>query len=351
MDINEILLMAEKKNASDVHISVGAPLTFRINGNLMYQTEEVLDEEVVTELLQALFIDSVDEYQVYKQCGEVDMSYKLGDNKYRINVYKKQGCISAAIRLIPNKIPNIIDLGLPVNVLDMLEKRKGLILVTGPTGAGKSTTLASMIDFLNNNKRMNIITLENPIEYVHKHNKSIINQREIGKDTKGFSEALRASLREDPDVIMVGEMRDVETIRIAITAAETGHLVLSTLHTMNAPQTIERIIDVFPAEQQNQVRFQLSMTLNGIVSQQLLETVDKKSRALACEVLLCNSAIANLIREGKVHQIRNIMQTRGKDGMQTLEASLKKLYENKIINEDALRLYISDIKFIEEVLK
>jgi twitching motility protein PilT len=255
-------------------------------------------------------------------------------SRLRVNAYKQRGSFGMALRIIPYDIPTMQFLGLPSVIEELTELNRGLILVTGPTGSGKSTTLATMIDKINSNRRCHIITLEDPIEYLHKHDKSIINQREIGNDTKSFANALRGALREDPDVILVGEMRDLDTISIAITAAETGHLVLSTLHTIGAPQTIDRIIDVFPPYQQQQVRIQLSSVIQAIITQQLLPKADGKGRIAAFEVMIATPAIRNLIRESKVHQIETAMLTGTKNKMQTMDNSLLQLYKTGKITKD-----------------
>ena len=259
----------------------------------------------------------------FEQELELDMSYSLpGRARFRVNVYMQRDAIGAAFRVIPFEIKQIDELGLPTVVADLARFQRGFVVVTGPTGSGKSTTLASMVDVVNTERRGHIMTVEDPIEFLHKHKSCIVNQREVGADTHGFSNALKHVLRQDPDVILVGEMRDLETISTAITAAETGHLVFATLHTQDAPQTIDRIIDVFPPHQQQQVRVQLSTTLQGVVTQQLIPTSDGQGRAVACEVLVTTPAVRNLIREGKVHQIYSSMQAGGRYGMQTMDMSL-----------------------------
>jgi twitching motility protein PilT len=269
---------------------------------------------------------------------ELDFSFGIQNlARFRGNCFKQRGCVSMVIRQIPFNIRSFTDLGLPAVIAKMAEKPRGLVLVTGPTGSGKSTTLATMIDEANSSRAQHILTIEDPIEFVHKHKRSIVNQREIGSDAVGFGQALRAALRQDPDVILLGEMRDLETIGTALTAAETGHLVLATLHTQSAPSTIDRVIDVFPAEQQDQIRIQLSMALQGIVTQALLPTADGRSRVPALEILLPDDASRNLIRQGKVEQIYTIMQTGTQRGMQTMEQSLSELTLRHVITlEDAL---------------
>ncbi|HEY6566864.1 MAG TPA: type IV pilus twitching motility protein PilT, partial [Actinomycetota bacterium] len=259
----------------------------------------------------------------FEQELELDMSYSLpGRARFRVNVYMQRDAVGAAFRVIPFEIKPIDGLGLPPVIADLARFQRGFVVVTGPTGSGKSTTLASMVDVVNTERQGHIMTVEDPIEFLHKHKGCIVNQREVGADTHGFTQALKHVLRQDPDVILVGEMRDLETISTAITAAETGHLVFATLHTQDAPQTIDRIIDVFPPHQQQQVRVQLSTTLQGVVTQQLIPTIDGQGRAVACEVLVTTPAIRNLIREGKVHQIYSSMQAGGRFGMQTMDMSL-----------------------------
>jgi twitching motility protein PilT len=265
---------------------------------------------------------------------ELDMSYALpGRARFRVNVYFQRDSLGAAFRLIPYEIKSVESLGLPSVVADLARYPRGFVVVTGPTGSGKSTSLAGMVDIVNRERSAHIMTVEDPIEFLHKHQQCIVNQREVGSDTHSFAQALKHVLRQDPDVILVGEMRDLETISTAITAAETGHLVFATLHTQDAPQTIDRIIDVFPPHQQQQVRVQLATTLQGIVTQQLLQTADGRSRAVACEVLICTPAVRNLIREGKVHQIYSIMQAGGRFGMQTMDQALANLVKEGAISQ------------------
>jgi twitching motility protein PilT len=279
-----------------------------------------------------------DQIQRFESEWELDFSYSLSKiARFRCNIYRDRGNVAGAFRLIPARIPTIRELNLPPILEDITRKPRGLVLVTGPTGSGKSTTLAAMIGVINSERSCHIITIEDPIEYLHPHKMSIINQREVGHDTKSFAAALRSALREDPDVILVGEMRDLETMSTAITAAETGHLVFATLHTNNAAQTVERIIDVFPTSQQDQVRVQLANTLVAVISQQLLPRADGPGRVPACEVMICTPAIRNLIREMKFHQIPSIIQTSGEIGMQTMDQSLRDLYNRGLITyEEAM---------------
>lgn len=282
-------------------------------------------------------------WEQFKEKGELDFSYSLpGVSRFRVNTYFQRGCIAIALRVVPTKIPTIEELQLPNVLRKIAEKPQGLVLVTGPTGSGKSTTLASMIQYMNQTMKKHIITLEDPIEYLHKHGLSIIDQREVGFDTNNFANGLRASLRQDPDVILVGEMRDLETIHTAITAAETGHLVFGTLHTSSAPATINRIIDVFLPSQQAQIRIQLASVLVSVISQRLFQTVDKKGRRAATEILINNAAVANLIRNEKIHQIVNVMQTSRALGMHTLEANIKELVQSGVISKEAAEPYLQE---------
>ncbi|MFA4029404.1 MAG: hypothetical protein GDYSWBUE_000154 [Candidatus Fervidibacterota bacterium] len=334
--IDDLLRVVVEKNASDLHLCVGVPPVLRIDGRL-YRTPFMPAEPAQTQrLIYEILTD--DQIQRFENDLELDFSYSLQNiARFRVNVFKDRGNVAAAFRLIPRRIPSIRELGLPIILEELILKPRGLILVTGPTGSGKSTTLAAMIDHLNNTDSRHVITIEDPIEYMHTHKKCIINQREIGQDTLSFAKALRSALREDPDVILVGEMRDLETIATAITAAETGHLVLATLHTNNAAETIDRIIDVFPAEQQAQIRVQLSNNLVAVLSQQLLPRASGRGRVAAMEIMIATPAIRNLIREGKTHQIPSIIQTSGEHGMQTMDQALRDLYLQGIITyEDAM---------------
>lgn len=337
LSVEEILSKAKEVGASDVHITVGIPPKMRINGKLITMEGAKLLPADTMEI--AIHVMNEKQRQHFEEYGEVDMSFAIaGEGRYRVNIYKQRGSIAMAFRLVGTDIPTPESLGVPDSVVDLYQKKRGLVLVTGPTGSGKSTTLASIIDTINNNREAHVITLEDPIEYLHQHKKSIVNQREIGLDSTNYARALRAALREDPDVILVGEMRDFETISTAITAAETGHLVFSTLHTIGAASTVDRIIDVFPPHQQQQIRVQFANVLEAVVSQQLIPTVDGKGRVAAFEVLHNNTAVKNLIREGKTHQLTSIMQTNRKAGMMTMDDALAQLYnEMKIDREMALQ--------------
>ena len=325
-----------KMNATDLHLAVGSVPLIRFNSQLRpVEGYEPLKPEDTVRLMNVCMNEG--RQSALDQNGEVDFSFSLaGIGRFRANIYRQRGSYSLAIRSLPFEIPKAETLGIPSTVMTLAERKSGLVLATGPTGSGKSTTLASMVDYINTRRRCHIITIEDPIEYLHKHKLGLVNQREIGWDTRSFATALRAALREDPDVILVGEMRDPETMDVALTAAETGHLVLSTLHTLGAAKTINRIFDAFPHDQQSQVRTQLAAVLEGVVSQQLIPGTDKRL-VLACEVMVVNPAVRNLIREGKPYQVNTVLQTGGGEGMQTMEASLVDLYlSHKITYEDAL---------------
>lgn len=338
-----LVTRAVEMGASDIHITVNRPPTYRIHGSL-YSDPDF--EDLTSADAQALGMEIIPNERVLndlRQKGQADFSNSYaGIGRFRVNVYQQRGSWAIAIRLIPIDVPELEDLGLPPVVDELAMRETGLILVTGITGSGKSTTLAGMLNLVNQKKSGTIITLEDPIEYLHRHRRCIINQREIGSDTDSFANGLRAALRQDPDVILVGEMRDLETISTAITAAETGHLVLATLHSGNAVSTVERIIDVFPPHQQVQVRIQLANCLQGIISQQLVPRCDISGRVLACEVMVITPAIRNLIRENKGHQIYSSIQTGSQAGMQTMERSLKALLARGMIsNEEASKRMIT----------
>ncbi len=341
MEIHDILKKAVTVGGSDIHLTVGAPAVIRINGELKGVSPELLTPEHTKEYAKTIL--TKENFEKLLAAGDVDASYQMkGIGRFRVNAFMQKGAVGLVLRTINTTIPPMEKLGLPQVIRDLCHKKRGLILVTGPTGSGKSTTLASMIDYINSNNGDHIITIEDPIEYLHQHKKSIVNQREVGDDTESFASALRASLREDPDIILVGELRDLETIQTAVTAAETGHLVLSTLHTIGAAKTIDRIIDVFPPHQQQQIRVQLSSVLEAVISQQLLPTADNKGRVGAFEIMLSTSAIRNLIREAKVHQMQNSIQTSRDMGMITMDTSLKELYKaGKITKESALKFAVS----------
>ncbi len=316
--------MVEEK-ASDVHLSPGFPPAVRVRGRVApLDGHNALTPQDTREIVYSLLNDS--QRKRFENDLQLDFAYSIpGVARFRVNVFFQRGSISAAFRHIPTEILSLETLGLPTVMAEFTRKPRGFVLVTGPTGSGKSTTLASMVDMINEDREEHILTIEDPIEFLHRHKKCIVNQREVGSDAINFAGALKSALREDPDVILVGEMRDLETISTALTAAETGHLVFATLHTQSTAQTVDRIIDVFPPHQQHQVRMQLSIALQGIVTQQLLPTADGSARVCACEVLMPTPAIRNLIREGKTHQIYSALQTSGATGMQTMDGHLAQL--------------------------
>jgi twitching motility protein PilT len=340
MYMEELLQLVFDRDGSDLHISPGVPPIVRINGKLVRTDYEPLTNEDTQRLIFSIL--SNEQRKNLEQTMELDCSYGVvGLGRFRVNAFRSKGGYAAVLRTITTKIPRFEDLGLPPLVRELCHKPRGLILVTGPTGSGKSTTLAAMIDNINATRAEHILTIEDPIEYVHPPKMSLVNQRELGADTKSFDNALKAALREDPDVILVGELRDLETIRLAMSAAETGHLVFGTLHTSSAMQTVDRIVDVFPPHQQQQIRVQISNSLVAVLSQTLLPKIGNdgkgRGRVMALEVLINTPAIANLIREGKTAQIYSAIQTGQKFGMQTLETCLKDLYFGKQVSyEDAL---------------
>jgi twitching motility protein PilT len=320
--VPELLGKLLEMKGSDLHLTAGTPPTVRVHGELERLTDyPALTPRALQGMIYAILPQKMRER--FEQELELDMSYSLpGRARFRVNVYMQRDAVGAVFRVIPFEIKNLVDLGLPPVAADLARFPRGFVVVTGPTGSGKSTTLAGMVDIVNTERAGHIMTVEDPIEFLHKHKTCVVNQREIGADTHSFAAALKHVLRQDPDVILVGEMRDLETIGTAITAAETGHLVFATLHTQDAPQTIDRIIDVFPPHQQQQTRVQLSTTLQGVITQQLIPTVDGKGRVVAAEVMVATPGIRNLIREGKVHQIYSAMQAGGRYGMQTMDMSL-----------------------------
>ncbi|MEW6447056.1 MAG: type IV pilus twitching motility protein PilT [Bacillota bacterium] len=367
LDIRTILTLAVELKASDVHLTVGVPPFFRVNGELLplgktgkgtitaYQPGTDFAGEEVAEPLSGDDVERLIQELMDKKSlgrflvdGECDFAFSLpGAGRFRVNCFRQRGSPAAAIRLINTAIPSLRELGLPPVVKKLARLLDGLILVTGPTGSGKSTTLAAMIDFINNERSCHIITLEDPIEYLHRHKRSIVNQREIGNDSKTFASALRAALREDPDVIFVGEMRDLETTRIALNAADTGQLVLATMHTPNATLTVNRIIDMFPPHQQGQIRVQLAGVLQGVIAQQLIPRADGKGRALAVEVLVANPAVRNLIREGKTHQMPSVLQTGSRHGMISFEKSIRRLYSSGLISRAEMQLRVGEAELAQ----
>ncbi len=334
LSIDELLEQCVALGASDLHVTVGSPPVVRVRGKLQaLESAAPLDAETTQALLYRVL--NTEQQKRLELERQIDLAHAVpGLARFRVNVYFQRESIGAAFRQIPQDIKSLEELGLPSSLLELTKNPRGLVLVTGPTGSGKSTTLAALIDEINRSRSEHILTIEDPVEFVHTHKRCIVNQREIGVDARGFGEALRAALRQDPDVILLGEMRDLETIATALTAAETGHLVFGTLHTQSAPGTIDRIIDVFPAEQQEQVRVQLSATLQGVVTQTLLPTADGVGRVAALEILFPDDAVRNLIRQGKVEQVYSIMQTNTSRGMQTLEQSLADLTMRGVITKD-----------------
>jgi twitching motility protein PilT len=332
--IDELLGAMVERNASDLHLTAGSPPVIRINGRLerLADTQPLTPEQLRTLIYRIL---STEQQNVLETRRQIDFSHSIpGVARFRVNTYFQRDSVGAAFRLIPDQIKTLDELGIPSRLYDLGDLPRGLVLVTGPTGSGKSTTLASLLDHINHTRQEHILTIEDPIEFLHHHGTCIVNQREIGPDATTFAEALRAALRQDPDVILVGEMRDLETIATALTAAETGHLVFATLHTQSAPTTIDRVIDVFPAEQQGQVRVQLASTLHGVVTQNLVPTADGLGRTAALEVLVPDDAVRNLIRQAKVEQIYSVMQTSTSRGMQTMEQSLADLVLRHVITPE-----------------
>lgn len=349
MNLNYLLQQTVINNASDLHLCAGVSPVIRINGDLIYLNEPVLVAQDCERMARQCLSNEL--FNTLTELGEADASYSLpGIARFRINIFRQRGSYAIAARTIPTEIPRIEDLGLPEITAEMAMKQRGLVLITGPTGSGKSTTLAAMIDYINQRKKCHIVTIEDPIEFLHKHGRSIINQREIGGDTKSYTNAMRAVLREDPDVILIGEMRDQETISTALTAAETGHLVLSTLHTVGSAKTIDRIIDVFPPYQQSQIRSQLSTVLMGIISQQLLKRADASGRLLATEVMVWTPAISNLIRESRTPQINTCIHTGSQFGMHSMDACVASLYRSKQIDFESACQYALDVDNLKKLL-
>jgi len=339
-----------EQEASDLHLTAGSPPMIRVRGRLQPAVEESLDVASCRELVYGLL--STVQRQRLETDRQVDFAYPVpGVARFRVNAFQQRGATGAALRLIPDRIRTLAELGLPDVLGELSERPRGLVLVTGPTGSGKTTTLAAMIDRINESRSDHILTIEDPIEVLHAHKGCIVNQRELGTDAPSFALALKAALRQDPDVILVGEMRDLETMGTALTAAETGHLVFATLHTQDAPQTVDRIIDSFPAGQQNQVRMQLASALQGVVCQQILPTSDGLGRTAALEVLVPTAAVRNLIREGKTHQIRSAIQTGARYGMQTLETSLVELVRTGKIAQSVAESRANDVSDFRRLLE
>ncbi|MHB0912425.1 MAG: type IV pilus twitching motility protein PilT [Armatimonadota bacterium] len=334
--IDDLLRLTVEKGASDLHLAVGIPPVLRIDGKLTPTPFARLTAQDSQRLSYDILTD--EQIQKFEATYELDFSYSVVKvSRFRVNLYRDKGTVAAAFRVIPARIPTLKELGLPAILEDLTRRPRGLILVTGPTGSGKSTTLAAMVNQINTERAQHIITIEDPIEYLHTHKQSIVNQRELGMDTKGFTNALRSALREDPDIILVGEMRDLDTISTAITCAETGHLVFATLHTNNASQTVDRMVDVFPPEQQEQIRFMLSNNLEAIICQQLIPRAGTPGRVCAMEIMVASSAVRNLVREAKAHQLNSVIQTSANVGMQTMDQCLRDFYLKGLIGyEEAI---------------
>ncbi|HKN94395.1 MAG TPA: type IV pilus twitching motility protein PilT [Thermoleophilaceae bacterium] len=332
-DFADVLLDVLRLKASDLHLTAGSPPMVREKGRLRPLDYPVLTPQQTREIIYSILTN--DQRKRLENDWQIDFAYSIpGQGRFRVNAYFQRASLGAAFRLIPNEMPALDDLGLPPTLREFVKKPRGFVLVTGPTGSGKSTTLAAMLDLINKERHEHIMTIEDPIEFLHRHQNCIVNQRELGSDAQSFALGLKAALRQDPDVILVGEMRDLETIATALTAAETGHLVFATLHTQDTAQTVDRIVDVFPPAQQHQVRVQLSVSLQGIVTQQLLPTADGQGRVCATEILVPTPAVRNLIREGKTHQIYSALQTGGAHGMQTMDASLADLVRRQKITRE-----------------
>jgi len=347
--LRELLLLTIQESASDLHLTEKSPPILRIDGRLVPAKMEALNRDQIQEMIYSALSDS--QIAKFEEEKELDFSLALtGLDRFRVNVHVQRGSVEAAFRRISLFVPSMEELQLPPVIADLARKQNGLVLVTGPTGTGKTTTLASMINLINAERTCMIMCIEDPIEYIHSNKKSVIKQREIYRDTKSFSEALKRCLRQDPDVIVVGEMRDLETISTALTAAETGHLVLATLHTPDAPQTVERIIDVFPPYQQQQIRLQLSSVLQGVISQKLVLRASGKGRIMVPEIMIATPGVRNLIRERAVEQLRSTIQTGGQYGMRTFDKSLKELYEKDIISYQTALDMSTDINELKALM-
>jgi len=338
LDLEMVLREACVQQATDIHLTAGLPPMLRIAGELFPLLQEPLTPAMLEEIVRELLTE--EQYQRFCTRGQADRAYGIpGLSRFRVNAYRQRGSPALAIRVIPWEIPSVEDLGLPPVAISLVQRPQGLLVITGPTGSGKTTSLAALVEYLNQTRRLHILTLEDPIEYLHKHRLSMVNQREVGSDTPSFAQGLRSALREDPDVIMVGEMRDLETMATAISAAETGHLVLASLHTPDAPQTVDRLIDSFPPAQQRQIRLQVASVLLGVIAQRLVPRADGRGLVAAFEVLVNTPAIANLIRSEKIHQIRAAMETGRSQGMQTLQQSLQDLAARGIIDPEIVQLH------------
>ncbi|MCX5685916.1 MAG: type IV pilus twitching motility protein PilT [Candidatus Omnitrophica bacterium] len=350
-DMNKLLKLMVEKNASDLHITAGSPIQLRVDENLVPVDASALSPENCQELIYSVLTDA--QKEKFEQDLELDLAFGVKTlGRFRVNVFKQRGSIASSIRLIPHEIWSFERCGLPVKVAtDLVQRPKGLVLLTGATGSGKSTSLASMVDWINTNRPCHIVTIEDPIEFIHTNKKAIVNQREVYSDTHSFAASLKHVLRQDPDVILIGEMRDLETIESALIVAETGHLVFATLHTSDCVQTINRIIDVFPAYQQQQIRTQLSFVMIAALSQQLIPKMKGPGRVLATEVLIVTPAVRSLIRESKVHQIYSVIQTSQKDGMNTMNQSLYDLYQKKLISYEEALDRTTDLDDLNRIFK
>ncbi|MFH1259852.1 MAG: type IV pilus twitching motility protein PilT [Elusimicrobiota bacterium] len=346
MKINDLLRDMDKKEASDLHLVVGTPPVYRVSQDLKPSSNESLNPEDVKALSYEMLRD--DQKETFENTKELDFAYEIENSRFRVNLHYERGNVGCSVRRIPKLIPSRDQLHLPATVEKFCTERKGLILVTGPTGSGKSTTQAYMIDKINRDRACHIITIEDPIEYLHLHKKSLVEQREVGIDTDSFTMALKRVLRQDPDVILVGEMRDLETIQIALTAAETGHLVISTLHTVDAPQSIDRIIDVFPPHQQNQVRMQLSLVLRGIVAQQLVPQRSGRGVAPAIEIMVATHAVKNIIRKSSTQELYSMMEIGKEYGMQSLDSSLLEMFKSGIISKEEALVRAANVSQMEK---
>ncbi len=351
MNVEELLSLAVQKKAGDIFLVPGMPFSYKIGGRIIYQGEEKIYpdemEKMITELYRIAGNRSMEKVRSH---GDDDFSFAIPKvSRFRANVFRQRGSLAAVIRVVTFDLPNFEELHLPKNIVDIAKMTKGFVLVTGPAGSGKSTTLACIIDEINRTRNAHVITLEDPIEYLHRHNKSVVTQREIATDTDSYVSGLRAALRQAPDVILVGEMRDFETIKTAMTAAETGHLVISTLHTVGAANTIDRIIDNFPPNQQQQIRIQISMVMQAVISQQLIPTVDGGVYP-AFEIMFFNNAIRNMIRESKIHQIDSVISTSQAEGMISMDTSLINLYRQGIISKENAVIYSNNSELMEKKL-
>ncbi len=353
MDINQILCDAVEKNASDLFIIAGSPISYRIGVRIVPVNDEKLSADAAREMIGSVYAltDSQRTMDHLREHGDDDFSFSIRNvGRFRVNAYKQRGSYAAVMRVVRFDLPDPAALSIPDSVIRLSEKKRGLVLITGSAGSGKSTTLACIIDRINRTRNSHIITIEDPIEYLHRHDKSIVSQREVQEDTDSYLSALRAALRQSPNVVLLGEMRDFETISVAMTAAETGQLILSTLHTVGAANTIDRIIDVFPPNQQQQIRVQLSMVLEAVVSQQLIPTKDGRL-VPAFEIMMVNSAIRNLIREAKIHQIDNVIYSSADEGMISMDASILNLYKQGVIDETSAKLYCVNSELVAKRLQ